>query len=472
MIDTQAIKNKILGLAIQGNLTDQRPEDGTAEELLEQICVEKKRLIAEGKIKHEKKLPPISEEEIPFDIPENWRWVRLGECFSVTMGQSPDGQFINTSDGIEFHQGKIFFGNRYIKDSKTKTSVPSKIAKAGSVLLCVRAPVGKVNITDREICIGRGLAAIKCYCEMPTLFLFFLLQCFEEKFNAEATGSTFKAITIEKVRNQLIPLPPLAEQERIVERIEQAFSVLDTIDELQAGYEKNQNVLKNKLLELAIHGNLTDQRPEDGTAEELLERIRAEKKRLIAEGKIKREKALPPITEDEKPFDIPDNWCWVRLGEISTYGKSTAKIKAKNINKDAWILDLEDIKKSGRIIKRRKAEELKSKGDKNVFYQDDILYSKLRPYLLKILLAPSEGFCTTELVPFRCYGKINHEYIINFLKSSYTDNTVNKATYGIKMPRVGKDTMLNLLVPLPPLAEQERIVERLNELLPLCERMK
>ena len=135
------------------------------------------------------------------------------------MGQSPEGKFINSSEDMEFHQGKIYFGNKFISDSGIKTLAVSKIAPADSVLLCVRAPVGKVNITDREICIGRGLAAIKGYCDIPTTFIYFMFQTLEQHFNALATGTTFKAINIATVYNQPIPLPPLAEQERIVKRL-------------------------------------------------------------------------------------------------------------------------------------------------------------------------------------------------------------------------------------------------------------
>ena len=229
--------------------------------------------------------------------------------------------------------------------------------------------------------------------------------------------------------------------------------------------------LKNSILQLAIQGKLVEQRPEDGTAQELYEQIQAEKQRLIKEGKIKKEKPLPEITEDEKPFEIPDGWMWVRLGDISSYGQRKEKISASEITDNMWSLDLEDIEKeSGKIVSFCKASERKITGDKVRFHKEQILYSKLRPYLKKVLVAPADGICSSEIVPFYLYGKQNLYYWVCVLKSPYVDSLINSVTYGVKMPRVGTETMLNLVVPLPPLAEQKRIVAKIEELLPLVDR--
>mgnify|MGYP000496880704 CR=1 FL=1 len=173
---------------------------------------------------------------------------------------------------------------------------------------------------------------------------------------------------------------------------------------------------------------------------------------------------------DEIPFEIPESWEWVRLGIISTYNQAKQKINAKDADVSIWGLDLEDIEKGGRLLVKKTVGERKAVGDKTVFTKGDILYSKLRPYLLKILVAPDSGICTPEIVPFTVYGGISAEYIVNFLKSPYVDGLVNGETYGIKMPRAGTDTMISLLVPLPPLSEQHRIVAKIEELLPYIER--
>ena len=239
--------------------------------------------------------------------------------------------------------------------------------------------------------------------------------------------------------------------------------------------------LKNSILQMAVQGKLVPQDPNDEPASVLLERIRAEKERLIKEKKIKREKNPSVIFKgadntpyekigdevrslaDEVPFDIPDSWEWVRLGNISSYAETKQKVNATSADPSIWGLDLEDIEKGGRLLEHKTVGERKAVGDKTVFVKGDILYSKLRPYLLKILVAPDDGICTPEIVPFRVYGGVNPNYIINYLKSPYVDNLINSITYGVKMPRVGTETMTSLLVPIPPLEEQRRIVEKIDE---------
>ena len=228
--------------------------------------------------------------------------------------------------------------------------------------------------------------------------------------------------------------------------------------------------LKASILQYAIQGKLVEQRAEEGTGEKLYQQIQAEKQRLIAEKKIKKEKTLVEITEDEIPFDIPESWKWVRLGDCTGYSQTKPKISPKDITDDMWSLDLEDIQKeSGAILTRTTASERKITGDKVLFYKGQVLYSKLRPYLKKILIAPDNGICTPELVPFNTY-LVYANYIVYVLRSPHIDYVVNSVTYGVKMPRVGTETMVNLLIPLPPLSEQKRIVAKIEELLPLIGR--
>ena len=224
--------------------------------------------------------------------------------------------------------------------------------------------------------------------------------------------------------------------------------------------------LKASILQYAIQGKLVEQRPEEGTGEELYQQIQAEKQRLIKEKKIKKEKTLAEITEGEIPFDIPDSWKWVKLGDCTGYAQTKEKVSPKDITGDMWSLDLEDIQKdTGAILVKTNASERKISGDKVKFHKGQVLYSKLRPYLKKILVAPDEGICTPELVPFDTY-LIDENYIAYVLRSPFIDYVINSVTYGVKMPRVGTDTMTNLLIPLPPLAEQKRIVAKIEELLP------
>ena len=238
-------KKAILQEAVQGKLVPQIASEGNARDLLEEIRKEKLSHgldfanAKSGKRKSKKETAlagsnpcDITEEEIPFDIPENWCWCRLGEITEITMGQSPEGINVGeTVQGMEFHQGKIFFTDKIIGKSNQQTSEITKVAKENSILLCMRAPVGKINITDREICIGRGLSSIIPFFNVDTMFLYYLLETLESDFNKKATGSTFKAITGDIVRNQVIPLPPLAEQKRIVDVIEKMLPLCEKLGE-------------------------------------------------------------------------------------------------------------------------------------------------------------------------------------------------------------------------------------------------
>ena len=214
------LDKKILDLAIRGKLVPQNPNDEPASELLMRIAATSHKSPCKN---HEMPIKP------PFGIPKGWAWCRIGDVCEIEMGQSPDGASINKMTGIEFHQGKIYFTDHLLARSNEKTIKPTKVAHGNSVLLCVRAPVGKVNTVDRQICIGRGLCAISPVCGMNVEFWFNWLKCLEGAFNKKATGSTFKAITKNTVVNQMIPLPPLAEQKRIVAKIEELRKVTQAL---------------------------------------------------------------------------------------------------------------------------------------------------------------------------------------------------------------------------------------------------
>lgn len=223
-------KKKVLDLAIRGKLVAQNPEDEPAGELLARIRADVETLGRASKSK-KSSIPSVDLDEVPFEVPEGWEWCRICDIFNITLGQSPDGDSVSCdSNGTEFHQGKLAFADKIISKSGVFTSKPSKMACKDSLLLCMRAPVGDVNITDRDICIGRGLSALKPYASMPLSYWFYALQSVKVSLNVQATGSTFVAITGEILNNQLIPLPPLAEQKRIVEKIEEVMGVFERIE--------------------------------------------------------------------------------------------------------------------------------------------------------------------------------------------------------------------------------------------------
>ncbi|WP_273127560.1 restriction endonuclease subunit S [Bacillus weihaiensis] len=222
----QDLKSSILDMAIHGKLVAQDPNEEPVSVLLERIKEEKEQLIKDKVIIREKALAPITQDEIPFDLPDSWKWVRLGDIAKLIMGQSPPGNSVTEDmSGIEFHQGKTNFGKIYLKKSKSFTTKGNKIALPNAVLLSVRAPVGSVNITEREICIGRGLCAIESLAGIDSKFYFYFIRAFEKELISSGTGTTFSAVTAEVVKNLILPLPPLAEQKRIIKKIEKILKL-------------------------------------------------------------------------------------------------------------------------------------------------------------------------------------------------------------------------------------------------------
>lgn len=485
----EQLKASILQYAIQGNLVEQRPEEGTGEELYRQIQAEKQRLIKEKKIKKEKTLAEITENEIPFDIPENWKWVRWGEVINIVSARRVH-QSDWKNEGIPFYRAREIaklaengfvenelFISEELFDEFSKSGVP----QPGDLMVTAVGTLGKTYIVKPKDQFYYKDASVICFENYGNILPEYLKLLMESELmkrqiKSNSDGTTVATLTMVRMVEYVFPLPPLPEQKRIIAKIEE---LLPYVDRYAAAYEKLEQFnakfpedMKKSILQYAIQGKLVEQRPEEGTGEELYRQIQAEKRRLIKEGKIKKEKPLADIAEDETPFDIPDSWKWVKLGDCTGYAQTKEKVSPKDITGDMWSLDLEDIQKdTGAILVKTKASERKISGDKVKFHKGQVLYSKLRPYLKKISVAPDEGICTPELVPFDTY-LIDENYIAYVLRSPHIDYVINSVTYGVKMPRVGTDTMTNLLIPLPPLAEQKRIVAKLEEILPLCERLK
>ena len=476
----EQLKASILQYAIQGKLVEQRTEEGTGEELYQRIQTEKQRLIKEGKTKKEKPFTRISDDEFLFDIPDTWKWVRLGDVFNLIMGQSPDGKSVSeNSDGMEFHQGKVYFGEDYIQKSPQTTTAPTKLAEPNSVLLCVRAPVGIVNITDRELCIGRGLCDVIPLAGMNERFTLYLLRCFKDIFIKKATGTTFVAITGETVKNQVVPLPPLAEQDRIVAKIEE---LLPYVDRYAAAYEKLEQFnakfpedMKKSILQYAIQGKLVEQRPEEGTGEELYRQIQAEKHRLIKEGKIKKEQPLADIAEDAIPFDIPESWKWVRWGNISQSIQYGYNAPAQDVGriKMVRISDIQDGKVLWDTVPycEIREEEIPT----YLLQKNDILFARTggtvgKSYLVKDV--PEESIYAGYLIRTRYSSLLCPEYMKYFMESQLYWDQLRNGTIATAQPNCNGKTLSKMILPLPPQAEQKRIVAKLEEILPLCERLK
>ena len=320
--DAQALREKILDLAMRGKLVPQDPNDEPASVLLEKIKAEKEQLIKDKKIKKSKPLAPITDDERPFDIPDSWEWVRLGDVNtynseSVHPDRTPDKTF-------ELYSVPIFPTRKpeIIKGEEIRSN--KQAVETGDVLLCKINPrinrVWKVsNFTDNENIASTEWIVVRQR-EITTEYLRYSLMApyFRNllQSNVSGVGGSLTRAKPREVRNYVLPIPPLSEQSRIAAKIAQLFALLRKVESSTQQYAQLQTLLKSKVLDLAMRGKLVEQDPHDEPASVLLEKIKAEKEQLVKEGKIKKSKPLPPIADDEKPFDIPDSWEWVRLGDI------------------------------------------------------------------------------------------------------------------------------------------------------------
>ena len=476
----EQLKNSILQLAIQGKLVEQRKEEGTGEELFKEIQKEKKKLLEEGKIKKQKTLPEIREDEIPFDIPETWKWVRASDILYITMGQSPKGENINNNKlGYEFHQGKSNFSEMFLNKSKVFTTADNKVIEAPAIVMSVRAPVGDVNLVKNKIYIGRGLASFQIYTECDLLYIYYYFLTIKNSLERVSTGSTFKAINSEIVNKIIIPLPPLEEQKRIVEKIEEILPLVKKYEKswtrLEELNKKFPLDMKKSILDEAIKGKLVEQRKEEGTGEELYKEIQKEKKKFLEEGKIKKQKTLPEISEDEIPFDIPDNWKWVRLGEISQfvqYGYS-APAQIKGRIKMVRISDIQD--ESVCWDKVPYCDIREEEIEQYLLKNNDILFARTGGTVGKSFLVKNIGenaIYAGYLIRMR-YGKnIVPQFLKYFMGSALYWAQLRNGTIATAQPNCNGQTLSKMMLPLPPLAEQKRIVEKNEELLPLCDELK
>lgn len=483
MIDTEALRKKVIDLAIQGKLTQQLPEDGNAEDLLALIQDEKANLIKEGKIKKEKALSPISDSEIPFEIPENWKWVRLGETSFIERGGSPrpiKSYITNSEDGINWIKiGDVEKGGKYIYKTNEKI-IPEGEKKSrhvypGDFLLTNSMSFGRPYISMVEGCIHDGWLLIRNLKGYSADYLYYLLSSayMYGQFCNKASGATVDNLNIDKVNSALIPLPPKAEQIRIADMIANISSQIDIIDALQQQYESDREILKGKIIDAGIRGKLTEQLPEDDNAEDLYAQIQEEKAKLIKGGKIKKEKPLPYISDDEIPFEVPKNWKWVRLSEVATIingdrGKnypakstlnhdgipfiSALNLNGRNIDDDEKLLCLseEQYKKlgSGKLEKNDIVICIRGSLGKHGRYQFD-----------KGAIASSLVICRPIYV-----SEILGEYLMKWLDSSLFPQEIDKYDGGSAQPNLAAENLKKFLIPLPPLAEQRRITNLINEM--------
>lgn len=478
----EQLKASILQYAIQGKLVEQRPEEGTGEELYQQIQAEKQRLIAEKKIKKEKQLAEIPEDEIPFDIPESWKWVKVGEIGSWGAGATPPrtnpayyGGTIPWLKTGDLNDGLINEIPEFITDlALEKTSV--RLNPVGSVLMAMYgATIGKLGILEIPATTNQACCACIPYNGIHNRYLFYYLMSMRRTYISMAEGGAQPNISKEKIVNSLFPLPPLAEQKRIVAKIEE---LLPLVDRYAASYEKLEQFnakfpedMKKSILQYAIQGKLVEQRPEEGTGEELYQQIQAEKQRLIQEKKIKKEKPLSEISEDEIPFDIPESWKWCRMGSlgITQTGNTPSKAHPEYQGKDIPFITPGDIL-DGDICYENQALSIAGMKVARICEAGSILQVCIGGSISKVAMTKQRVTFNQQInsiTPFCC----DNRYIYYVMMSFYFSKTMKEKAGGTATPIINRGIWNTLLLPLPPLAEQKRIVAKIEELLPLCERL-
>ena len=474
----QDLKNSILQLAIQGKLVEQREEEGTAKELIEQIEAEKEKLIKEKKIKKEKPLPEITEDEIPFDIPESLEWVRLGSIEEINLGFTYRPKY--TSKGVRFlsvkdiSKGKIDFSNTQFVSEETyeNASYGSKPHK-GDILFGRVGTIGKPQIIDSDdkFCIFVSLGFLRDHTDLLNkkyICSWMESQLFWKQVYTMVKGATVKNLNTSWLSDFLIPLPPLAEQKRIVAKIEELMPYVEQYDkaytEVGELNKKFPEDMQKSILQYAIQGKLVEQREEDGTAEELYQKIQAEKEKLIKEGKIKKSKPLPEITEDEIPFDIPESWKWVRLGDVIqlTSGQDMTPNKYNEISKGIPYLTGASNIQDGEVIINRWTEEPKA-----LALKGDILLTCKGTVGKTVILEQEEVHIARQIMSIRTIV-VDSEFIQIFLMS-YVNNL--KAMAKSMIPGIERKNVLEAILPLPPLSEQKLIVYKIEELLPYIKQL-
>ena len=489
-MNTDLLKKKILDLAIKGKLVEQRPEEGTAEDLYQQIQEEKANLIKEGKLKKEKPLASIDDDEIPFDIPENWKWVRVGSIGSWGAGSTPsrtnssfyggDIPWLKTGDLTDGNVDKI--PEKITQLALEKCSL--KVNPVGSVLIAMYgATIGKLGILTVPATTNQACCACSVFNGMFNKYLFYFLMSRRDSFTKIAVGGAQPNISKEKIVNSIIPLPPLAEQKRIVEKIDLLFSRLHTVENGLVEIDKISDLTKKKILDLAIRGKLVKQRPEECTAEDLYLQIQEEKANLIKEGKLKKEKPLAPIENDDIPFDLPESWKWVRIRDISllvTKGttprggnvaytdKGVGFLRAENVN-GLTTLNLSNLKF---VSEKAHQNELK----RSVLEDGDILVTIAgtlgRTAVVQSTDLPLNANQAISIVRMIFKSENMLKYAAFALNANTIQQILLRQTKQTAIPNLTLEIVGNCIIPLPPLAEQKRIVAKVEELLALCDKLK
>lgn len=483
----QQLKNSILQWAIEGKLVPQIESEGTAEDLLKEIRAEKERLVKEGKLKKKDlEVKPIEEDEIPFEIPSGWRWVRIGDVFLHASGKQLAGgkdkgtprEYITTSN---------LYWNRFELDTLktmcfTDEEVVNSSATKGDLLVCEGgAGYGRSAIWpyDYDICLQNHVHRLRPLYNGASEYVYYIMYLLKESNQIDSVGTAMPGLSAGKLKMIPFPLPPLSEQKRIVSKIEELMPMVEEYGKAQERLETLNRELPEKLkksvLQEAIMGKLVPQDPKEGTAEELLAEIRKEKEKLVKEGKLKKKDLeVKPIEDDEIPFEIPEGWKWVRIPDIgiSQLGKTKNpnQIKGDNLPYLCSIniywdgIRMEQLKTM--LFEEGELDKYKViKGDLLICEGGDCGRSAIWEF---------EETCLYQnaLHRVRFYCNIDAYYVKNCLELYSLNGYLDDFIKGETIKHLVKGQLDSILFPLPPLAEQKRIVAKLEEVMGKIEGMK
>lgn len=487
----QDLKNSILQLAVQGKLVQQYPEDGTATDLLKHIAQKKSDLIKDGALKKEKPLPAVDANNLPFDVPENWVWIRLGDFCSIYNGNS-----INAGEKAEKYSKKCA-GHSFIatKDVGFDHSInyengvyiplnceDFRIAPVGSVLLCMEGGSAgrKIGILEQDVCFGNKLCCLAPFV-IFNKYLYYFLQspAFFSAFTDLMTG-IIGGVGAAKIKSIAMPVPPLAEQERIVAKIEELLPLVSEY----GGVEKRISALntefpdklRKSILQQAVQGKLTERDPSDEPASELLKHIQMEKSKLIAEGRIKKEKQLPPITEDDCPFEIPNEWEWVRLTDVGEVSRGRSKHRPRNdtiLYRDGTypLIQTGDVARSGGLITSCSASYNDVGLAQSRMWPKGTLCLTIAANIADVGILDFDACFPDSVVGFNAFKPIASNKYFLYMLMAYKAILDSMATRSAQK-NINLETIASLAYPLPPLAEQKRIVARVEEVLAACDILK
>lgn len=477
----QELKNSILQLAVQGKLVPQCKDDEPASELLKHIRAEKQKLGIK-----EKSLPAISEDEIPFDIPESWEWVRLNDISSITSGGTP------ARTNSSFWNGNIPWvkigdiRNKYISTTEEKiseqglNSSSAKIFPKGTILYTIFATIGTVGILNIDAATNQAVAGVTFFGEYSRDYMYYVLIGLKDILVSKGKGMAQMNINLTILKNTPIPIPPLAEQKRIVEKIEELMPLIEEYGKAEEQLNKLNaefpDKLRKSILQQAVQGKLTERDSSDEPASELLKRIKAEKEALIKAGKIKKEKPLPKITEDDKPFDIPDTWEWVRLSDVAEVSRGRSKHRPRNDkilyeNGKIPLIQTGDVARANNVIFDCSAYYNETGLAQSRLWKRDTLCLTIAANIADVAILGIDACFPDSVVGINGYAPITSNKYFMYMLEAFQEILDSKATKSAQK-NLSVDTILSVAYPLPPLGEQKRIVKRVEELLALCDKLK